>query len=213
MAAETPDALPRTLFVGLSTPEFNAKARASVEPYLDVVDSFPPTGVPGGPALRGPGVVPHDAIVVAFSPGHGSQYPLAETINAVVNAFPESEYYFLFPDDEPQDELEPFIDKVLGGRVPGRSVVSLRNFVSALEERIVERSGRSSGVGSSSEGFVRGGRLVNEELIVTFDPSLSAGQIKATLTALAAYFRACGGVGLPAEFESQEASVLEDARV
>jgi len=212
MAAETQDALPRTLFVGLSTPEFNAKVRASVEPYLNVVDSLPPTGVPGGPALRGPGVIPHDAIVVAFSPRHGSQYPLAETINAVVNAFPESEYYFLFPDDEPQDPLEPFIDKVLSGRVPGRSVVSLRNFVSALEERIVELSGRSSGVGSA-EGFVKGGRLVNEELFVAFDPSLSAGQIKATLTALAAYFRACGGVGLPAEFESQEASVLEDARV
>jgi hypothetical protein len=98
--------------------------------------------------------------------------------------------------------------------VPDRSLVSLRNFISALEleHRSVEASARASGAGSA-HAFVQGGKVVNEELLVTFDSSLSAEQIRATLTALAVYYRACGGVGLPAEFEGQEASVLEDARV
>jgi hypothetical protein len=42
-------------------------------------------------------------------------------------------------------------------------------------------------------------------IVVTFDPSLSGEQVEATLTALANYFRRCGGVGLTAEFEPQEA--------
>jgi hypothetical protein len=202
--------------VGLSTPEFNAKVRDLVEPYFNVVDSFPPTGTPGGLPLRGPGVVPHDAVVVAFSANDGSQDRLEETINeeinAVVSAFPESEYYFVFPDDQPEEPLELFIEKLLNERAPSRSVVSLRNLVFSLEERLVQLSGRSPGIGSA-QAFVEIGRVVNEELFITFDPSLSAAQTKATLTALAEYYRACGGVGLPAEFESQEAFVLEDARV
>ena len=46
-------------------------------------------------------------------------------------------------------------------------------------------------------------------IVVTFDPSLSGKQVQATLTALANYYRQCGGVGLPAEFESQEAVTEE----
>jgi hypothetical protein len=46
-------------------------------------------------------------------------------------------------------------------------------------------------------------------IVVTFDPSLSAHQIEATLTAFANYFRQCGGIGLPAEFEPQEAVTEE----
>lgn len=211
MVAETLDPKPRTLFVALSTPEFNAKVHDLVAPYFNVVDSVPPTGVPGGPSLRGPGVVPHDAIVVAFSPKDGSQYPPAKTIDEVVNAFPESQYYFVFPDDQPQDPLEPFIDKILDGRVPDRSVVSLRNFISALEVRRVEPIDGSSEIGSAG-AFGGHGEVLSDEITVTFDPSLSAEQIETVLTALADYYRACGGVGLPADdFETQEAVVLEDS--
>lgn len=46
-------------------------------------------------------------------------------------------------------------------------------------------------------------------IVVTFDSSLSGEQVEATLTALANYFRRCGGIGLPAEFEPQE-SVTEE---
>jgi hypothetical protein len=46
-------------------------------------------------------------------------------------------------------------------------------------------------------------------IVVTFDPSLSGEQVEATLTALANYFRQCGGIGLPAEFETHEAVTEE----
>src|SRR5438270_250618 len=118
----------RTLFVGLSTPDFNAQVREHLEFYFNIVDSVPPTGVPGGP-----GVIPHAAVIVAFSLGTHGDLPTAKTIDEVVTAFPDSQYYFIFPDEQPQDPAEPFVDKVLAGRASGRAVVSLRNFVSALE--------------------------------------------------------------------------------
>lgn len=46
-------------------------------------------------------------------------------------------------------------------------------------------------------------------IVITFDPGLSGDQVEATLTALANYYRHCGGVGLPAEFEPQEAVTEE----
>jgi DNA-binding NtrC family response regulator len=49
------------------------------------------------------------------------------------------------------------------------------------------------------------GVLDDNDLSIEFDPSLSPEQIASTLTALANYYRACGGVGLPVEFENQEA--------
>ena len=48
---------------------------------------------------------------------------------------------------------------------------------------------------------------------IRFDPELSAEQIKAALTALADYYRACGGVGLEVEFEMEEAFVREPETV
>ena len=54
---------------------------------------------------------------------------------------------------------------------------------------------------------------VNDEFSITFDDSVSPDQVERTLTALANYYRACGGVGLPAEFEGQEMLVDEDVHV
>src|SRR5579864_3859679 len=62
-------------------------------------------------------------------------------------------------------------------RVAHHSVVSLRNFISALEVRRVELTGHFSGI-ASAEAFGEGGEVVNDEIIVTFDESLSGVQIK-----------------------------------
>jgi len=44
------------------------------------------------------------------------------------------------------------------------------------------------------------------------DPMLAPETVTSALTALANYYRACGGVGLSLEFESQEA-VTEEVHV
>ena len=44
---------------------------------------------------------------------------------------------------------------------------------------------------------------------IGFDPELSEAQVKGVFTALADYYRACGGVGLSVEFEYAEAQVRE----
>jgi hypothetical protein len=61
---------PSVKFVSLSTVKFNSEVRDVAELYFNIVDTVPPTGMPGGLLLRGPGVIPHDAVVVAFSPAH-----------------------------------------------------------------------------------------------------------------------------------------------
>lgn len=40
-------------------------------------------------------------------------------------------------------------------------------------------------------------QLVGPHLTIDLDPSLTGEQVLATLTALANYYRACGGLGLP----------------
>ena len=47
-------------------------------------------------------------------------------------------------------------------------------------------------------------RPMRYDFIISFVPELSAAQIKATLQALADYYRACGGVGLKVDFELEE---------
>ena len=48
---------------------------------------------------------------------------------------------------------------------------------------------------------------------MVFAPDLSAHQVKATLAALADYYRACGGVGLQMDFEVEDVMVEEPADV
>lgn len=57
----------------------------------------------------------------------------------------------------------------------------------------------------STTGVSGAGTLTNDIISLVIDPLLTPEQIISTLTALANYFRACGGVGLTIEFESQEA--------
>jgi hypothetical protein len=54
---------------------------------------------------------------------------------------------------------------------------------------------------------------LSQDIEITFAPELTAEQVEGTLTALANYFRKCGGVGLSAEFEGQEQVVREDVHV
>lgn len=209
MADQVGALMPRALFVSLSTVEFSDRVRGTANLFFDIVASIPPISAVdliGQPFRAGSF---SKVVIIAFSPKHGSELPPARTIDEIVAALPNSKYYFVFPDDQPQDPLEPFIDKVLDGRLRERAVVSLRDFVSALEVEF----GDGRAVIRSGEAFGKGGEVVNDELTVSFDPSLSAEQIEKILTALANYYRACGGVGLSAEFEHQEASVLEDAHV
>ena len=49
------------------------------------------------------------------------------------------------------------------------------------------------------------------DFTITFDPSLSAKQIRTSLAALADYYRACGGVGLRIDFELEEVLAAEPA--
>ena len=44
---------------------------------------------------------------------------------------------------------------------------------------------------------------------IAFDPSFSPDEVKGILTALADYYRACGGAGLELDFDLQEAFVRE----
>jgi hypothetical protein len=54
---------------------------------------------------------------------------------------------------------------------------------------------------------------LEHDFSITFDPALSPERIKATLEALAEYFRACGGVGLDIEFELEEILIREPVGV
>jgi hypothetical protein len=160
-------------------------------------------------------VIPHDAVVIALSGEFRGELQPEGTISSVVTAFPDSEYYFVFSNDESQDDVEPFVDSILEGRIPQRAVASLRDLIAALEMRSADKTAEPSRVRVGQVAKDMRNRAPNgsDELFVTFDPSLSAEQIQRTLTALAQYYRACGGVGLPADFESQEAPVLEDLHV
>jgi hypothetical protein len=47
-------------------------------------------------------------------------------------------------------------------------------------------------------------RRPHADFTVTFAPELSPEQIKATLEALADYYRACGGIGFKSDFELED---------
>jgi hypothetical protein len=62
----------------------------------------------------------------------------------------------------------------------------------------------------SSAAEVRDAALsAADEFGIAFDPGLTAEQMCGTLSALANYFRACGGIGLPADIGTEQAAVLE----
>jgi hypothetical protein len=48
---------------------------------------------------------------------------------------------------------------------------------------------------------------------IEFDSDLSEQQVRGAFAALAEYYRACGGIGLSVEFESQEVVVREPVNV
>ena len=53
----------------------------------------------------------------------------------------------------------------------------------------------------------------SDEFELTFSKALTKAQIRASLDALADYFRACGGVGLRVEFDSKDVLVSEPGNV
>jgi hypothetical protein len=51
--------------------------------------------------------------------------------------------------------------------------------------------------------------VLENTIEIRFDPLLSSKQIVGVLEALANYYRACGGVGLTVEFETEDVAVRE----
>jgi hypothetical protein len=49
----------------------------------------------------------------------------------------------------------------------------------------------------------------SEDFAIVFDPDLTPEQVRQTLSALAEYYRACGGLGLKIEFQLQETTAEE----
>jgi hypothetical protein len=99
--------------------------------------------------------------------------------------------------EELLDELGEVSDAL---EVPGDAVPEGTGYGSIYSLYVVQGDAMTIKSNSTSDESV---------IVVTFDPSLSGDQVEATLTALANYFRHCGGVGLSAEFESQEAVTEE----
>lgn len=54
---------------------------------------------------------------------------------------------------------------------------------------------------------------VDSDFNIKFAPECSAQQVQATLTALAEYYRACGGVGFQIDFEMEEVLVRQPVYV
>ena len=82
------------------------------------------------------------------------------------------------------------VEKLAASKLNAASEISQRNFQESKDAR--------GTAGISDYG------VLPENVEITFEPTVSPEQVLATLTALADYYRACGGVGLSAEFESQE---------
>jgi hypothetical protein len=55
--------------------------------------------------------------------------------------------------------------------------------------------------------------LDNRDFSITFSPDLTPHQIRATLEALADYYRVCGGVGFEIDFETETVFVGEPINV
>jgi hypothetical protein len=84
-----------------------------------------------------------------------------------------------------------------------------------LHARSVEGGVSSDAIEKSpAEAHGNEGQLfVSPELRISFAPDLSADQVSGALTALADYFRACGGIGLRVEYEAIEIETREMATV
>lgn len=192
---------PRALFVGFESDQFNALVLQAAQTNFDV------TALQGDAPFETFPDSKWDAVVIAFSPEHVQ----SNTVRSIVASWPDSVFYFVYPKGAQDSDLTRFLHGFLNG-------VTDRKKLGTIEYFIVESSQHALVAGNmgipSSEAVVDDRSIemaVPDEFTITFDPSLSAEQIEATLTALADFYRVCGGVGLAAHFEPQEAPVLVDS--
>lgn len=87
-------------------------------------------------------------------------------------------------------------------RVYGIDLSKAQSDFDLLSEAIKQRAPKEY---LPPEGIKQGAsKEINSDLSITFDPNLSAKQVKATLQALADYYRACGGLGFQIDFEFEQ---------
>lgn len=204
---------PSALFVGFESDEFNALVLEAARTHFDVVP------MQGSVALEILRDRKWDAVVIAFSPEHVQ----SNTLQSIVASWPDSFYYFVYPKGVQQEDLATFIHGFLNHVTRRRKIGTIEYFIAESSEHAATAIAEASAptivmkdkdtLSPKEFGKGRPTLAIPDELSITFDPSLSAEQIEIALTALADYYRACGGAGLPAEFESEEAFVLEDANV
>jgi DNA-binding NtrC family response regulator len=98
-----------------------------------------------------------------------------------------------------------------GAELPGRDQITCEEYnfqilqkpllakeiLSAIRDRVAEKRVNLAALDRDDDKVGQ----KPENFTVAFDPLLSAEQITAALTALADYYRACGGVGFRVEFE------------
>jgi DNA-binding winged helix-turn-helix (wHTH) protein len=76
-------------------------------------------------------------------------------------------------------------------------------------QRSAARTKVATGASAAVEGHLGG----EADFEIHFDPDFAPQEVKEILTALADYYRACGGAGLALDLEAQEATVTEPVHV
>jgi len=111
----------------------------------------------------------------------------------------DATYCIVFPDGDPI-ESNKTLDRLQLQFIDAQRqlyTLPLSAFPDFLERRPFDRSTWMSRDDLPSAirdaSIIRGEELLAADISITFDPSLSPEQIKATLTAFANYYRACGG--------------------
>jgi hypothetical protein len=196
--AQTPDRF--VVFVGLGDPIFNERVRsaiASTHGILDLSDS-------DDFYWR---VARIDAVVVPFTPA-----ALDESEFRALLSLPREQQqppvYLVHLDD---DRLPPWQNELKNRQLRGYclyQIVQWSQFLGWFTRETGENHQQlNPAVIASTLTAVAGALLASppQEVPIAFDPAVTPGQITATLTAIANYYRACGGVGLSVEFENQEA--------
>ncbi len=205
---------PRALFVSMAFAEFSDRVRRALTDLCqveEVLEAFPTE-------------MPVAIVVVACS----SPRDLSPPRGPLTVLVPRVPYLLVFPDGV-NDASDPLLARIAGHLIETETTFRITNleqfrrnlglllpsFTQDFTDIVsspssLPRYNIVSGDSLALNDEVKVDAVLTEpsslppEFSITFDPSLSPDQIRATLTALAGYYRACGGVGLSVEFESQE---------
>jgi hypothetical protein len=199
---------PLALFVSLADDDFSQKVRKIAEVSCSIEEA------PNLNAL--PAALPATVVIVAFSSPRKITRPV-ENLTVLVPRIP---YFIVFPDGahiESNAEYSRISRQLIETQTTFNAVpysdlqevlgVAVAASTGQVDVRVNDSLSLSDSLDFEVGSF--GHSLLYSEVPVVFDDALSAEQIKSTLTAIANYYRACGGVGLSIDFESQEAVTEE----